>query len=140
MQKTTAKIIQNAIHAMTIPMTDKLSALDAIERQHGLLARARDRRVARQDWLQQIASLAENGVIALCEWSRDCDMCESTSRRLIEATTELIAKRNKQVIARNRYTEARRRCIAIEEGLSKRQFSTEVMEAIADAYEKATAE
>ncbi len=85
----------------------RLWALDAIERNHGLLAKATQRRVNRQNWLAQIREFAEplvadpgywgdlapgTPVVALICSSRDCDMCEGTTRRLVEAKVSAVER------------------------------------------------
>lgn len=63
---------------------------NVIERHYGRLQAATDRRIARQRWLASIREQAENGMIALCVWSRDCDNCEGTHRYEVEAVPAVI--------------------------------------------------
>jgi len=74
-------------------MPRNLFIRNLLEMHHGNLQHARDRRLARLHWLDQIKTLAEDGQIALCSWSRDCDMCEGTTRTVMPADAKLIDER-----------------------------------------------
>lgn len=93
--------------AQLLPDRYKLIFRQTVEAIHEKLAKATARRVARQQWLVQIREYAEpldvssgywgdlapgTMVVALCTWSRDCDMCEGTSVRLVEATPKALAE------------------------------------------------
>lgn len=93
------------LNTAAIGVIHSLYVRNVLEQHHGLLAKATDRRIARQQWLASIKELAEpldvsNGywgdlpagtpVVALCKWERDCDMCEGTSKRLVEATASAV--------------------------------------------------
>lgn len=85
----------------------RLAILAGLEMHYGALQHATQRRVNRQKWLAQIKEYAEplrysdgyfgdeyleigTPVVALICWSRDCDMCEGTTRRLVKATVAAI--------------------------------------------------
>lgn len=74
----------------SLPEKNKLWFLFQMETYYGFLERATARRVARQQWLGSIRECNENGVVALIEWSRDCDMCEATTRTEVEAVPWVI--------------------------------------------------
>lgn len=67
-----------------------LYILNKLEQHYGRLQEATERRIRRQNWLRRIAECAEGGEVALITWSRDCDLCEGTSRRLIAADVRVI--------------------------------------------------
>ena len=80
-----------------------LFVANIVEQHYGHLENATQRRIARYEWLNKIKTLSEpltqsywgdiapgTMVVALCTWSRDCDMCESTSRRIVVATSTAV--------------------------------------------------
>lgn len=91
-----------------IPETHRLYVLNQIENTQMRLARATRRREARQAFTLAVRTCAEamsqeqkncyytnnlnvgDPVVLLCSWSRDCDMCESTSSRLVSADLAVI--------------------------------------------------
>jgi len=70
----------------------RLHLLNQIEHRQGTLARAQHRRLARMHLHQAIKACDEQGKVAVIVTSRDCDMCEGTSRSLIAANVHAYDK------------------------------------------------
>jgi len=82
----------NRLPRFTKPVPDgaALALRQAVECVYGDLAKAQRAREARAHWLWKIQQCTENGKVALITWSRDCDMCEGTSRRIVAAKAHII--------------------------------------------------
>jgi hypothetical protein len=73
-----------------VPERYRLLILNMVEREQGRVEEATRRRMIRQAFLAELAGLQENGQIALCSWSRDCDMCEGTYRVVLKADAKAV--------------------------------------------------
>ena len=81
-----------------LPDANRLYIRQQLERIDGTLQAATEARKARQAYLQRVKECNEHGVVALCHWSRDCDMCEATYREEIEAVPAVIDQRIEELL------------------------------------------